>query len=110
MSNNDNGTKEIFNILGQIIAIIMIVRYALLIVEHYVQFLPTEGFIADAISFVGTYAPMALMVFVGLEAVWDKSFVVKLVFLIVCAAIIIFTFLPGVRATIENYIGLKAAT
>ena len=102
----ENPIKRILIFLGETIAIIMIIRYALLIVEHYVSFLPTEGIIADIINYVGLYAPMALMICVGLSAVWGKSDLLKLIFIVVCAAIVIFTFFPGVRDTITNYIGI----
>ena len=95
--------------LGKIIAVVMILRYAALIVENYVSFLPTEGFLFDLINYVGMYAPMALMIVVGLEAVWDKSDILKLVFLIVCAALVIFSFFPDVWTTIVNYTGIQQA-
>ena len=102
----ENSTKKFLNGLGQFIAVLMIIRYALLIVENYYAFLPKSGVIFDILTYIGLYAPMALMVCVGLSAVWGKSDLVKLVFLVVCAAIIIFTFFPGVRDTITGYIGV----
>lgn len=100
------GTKELLGMLGGIIAVLMIIRYACLIAQNYIDFLPTEGFIYDAINYIGMYAPMALMVCVGLEATWDKG-IIKLVFLILCAAIIIFSFFPDVWGTIVSYTGLN---
>ncbi len=106
----ENGIKTLLSKLGQLIAVIMIIRYALLIVENYYPFLPTEGVVADIITYIGMYAPMALMIIVGLSAVWGtKSDLVRLIFLIICAAIVIFTFFPGVRDTIVNYIGVSPA-
>ena len=106
----ENPIKRVLRFLGELIAIIMIIRYALLIVESYVHFLPTEGIIVDIINYVGLYAPMALMICVGLSAVWGRSDLLKLIFLVVCVAIVIFTFFPGVRDTITNYIGITPAT
>lgn len=106
MSEEEKATKNLLAGLGGLVAVLMIVRYALLIAQTYVAFLPTSGFIIDAINFVGLYAPMALMVLVGLSAVWEKSGIVKLVFLIVCAAIVIFTFFPDVKAQVETAIGV----
>ncbi len=98
---------ELLSMLGKLIAVVMVVRYGALIVEHYYHFLPTTGLIADAMIYVGLYAPMALMIVVALDAVWDKYGIAKLVVLVLCAAIVIVTFFPGVRATIENYIGVS---
>lgn len=106
----ENPIKRVLRFLGELIAIIMIIRYALLIVENYVHFLPTEGIITDIINYVGLYAPIALMICVGLSAVWGRSFLIKVIFLVVCVAIVIFTFFPDVRDTITNYIGITPAT
>ncbi len=105
----ENPIKKILLFLGELIAIIMIIRYALLIVENYYHFLPTSGVIYDIINYIGLYAPMALMICVGLSAIWGKSDLLKLIFIIICAAIVIFTFFPGVRDTITNYIGVTPA-
>jgi len=109
MSNNNNersAVTEFLDFIGKIIAVLMIIRYGALIVEHYHSFLPTEGVMFDIINYIGLYAPMALMIVVGLEAVWDKSDLLKLVVLIVCAAIVIFTFFPDVWGTIIDYTGI----
>ncbi len=106
MSEEEKATKRLLSSLGGLVAILMIVRYACLIVQTYYAFLPTEGIIVDAINLIGLYAPITLMILVGLSAVWDKSSILKLVFLIVCAAIVIFTFFPDVRAQIETTIGV----
>jgi hypothetical protein len=109
MSDENNSFKDLLNGLAQLVAVVMILRYALLIVNHYVTdgFLPTEGTIYLILKYIEVYAPMALMVLVGLSAVWDKGNIAKLVFLIVCAVIVIFTFFPGVMDSITDYIGVK---
>jgi len=111
MSNEErSGFGQLLDMLGKIIAVVMILRYAALIVENYVSFLPTEGFLFDLINYVGMYAPMALMIVVGLEAVWDKSDLLKIVFLLICAALVIFSFFPDVWATIISYTGIQQAS
>jgi len=108
MSEEEKSTKKLLASLGGLVAVVMIATYACLIVQTYYPFIPSEGFFVDAIYYVNMYAPMALMVLVGLSAVWDKSGILKLVFLVACAAIIIFSFFPDVRTTIENAIGVSA--
>jgi hypothetical protein len=102
----EKSTKKLLASLGGIIAVLMIARYVCLIVQSYYAFLPTEGVLVDIINLIGLYAPMALMIVVGLAAVWDKSSIIKLIFLVACAAIVIFTFFPDVRAQIESTIGV----
>ena len=100
----ENSTAKLLKNLGQLIAVIMIARYAIIIVNSYAPFLE-EGTFKDILNYIGVYAPMALMITVGLSAVWDKSSLVKLVFLIVCAAIVIFSFDFGLKAPIEGFLG-----
>lgn len=101
-----NSTTKLLNNLGQLIAVIMIVRYALIIVNSYVTFIPETGAIPTILNYVGIYAPMALMITVGLSAVWSKSNLVKLAFLIICFAIVVFSFDFGLRGPIEGFLGL----
>lgn len=100
----ENSTAKFLKNLGQLIAVIMIARYAIIIVNSYVPFLE-EGTFKEILNYIGVYAPMALMITVGLSAVWDKSSLVKLVFLIVCAAIVIFSFDFGLKEPIEGFLG-----
>lgn len=104
--DEENATAKLLKTLGQIIAVIMIVRYALIIVNYYTggTFIPTESVVATILNYIGVYAPMALMITVGLSAVWSKSSIIKLVFLIVCAAIVIFSFDFGIKGSIESFL------
>lgn len=107
--NQKSAMTEFLDFLGKAIAVVMIIVYAAQIVNAYYPFLPTEGIFATIIGYVLLYAPWALVTVVGLEAVWDKSSLLKLVMLVACAAIIICQFLPGVKETIVEYLGLTAA-
>ena len=60
-----SGMAELLNTLGRVVAVILILRWAALIVETYCPFLPTEGIVPDIIRYVDLYAPMALMITVG---------------------------------------------
>ena len=100
-----NIVKDMLCILGKIIAVIMIIRYALLIVHTYYPYLP-DGIVMDILSYIGLYAPITLMVVVSLSAVWDKGEILKLIVIIICTAIIIFSFFPSVRETIEQFAGI----
>ena len=106
MEKERSGIVELLDFIGKFVAVLMILRYGALIVENYYSFLPTEGFLFDLINYVGLYAPMVLMITVGLEAVWDKSDLLKLVLLVICAAIVIFSFFPDVWTTIIDYTGI----
>lgn len=110
MSDEGNkSTKQMLNALGQLIAIIIIVRYGLVIVNHYVPFLTNET-VLTILDYIYLYAPIALVTVVGLEAVWDKSDILKLVVAVICAAVIIISFLPGVKESILTTFNLGGIT
>ena len=108
MSDNESsGLKQLLLFVGAVVALAMVVEKAALIVQTYVEFLPTEGIIPQIFWYLDNFGPLVLMLSVSLSAVWDKSDILKLVILVFCAAIIIFQFFPDVQNTIENYIGIK---
>ena len=108
MSENEgSGMKQLLLLIGGVVALAMVIEKAALIVQTYVEYLPTEGIIPQIFWYLDNFGPLVLMLSVGLSAVWDKSDLLKLIILICCAAIIIFQFFPDVQSTIENYIGVK---
>ena len=100
-----NNFTLFLNILAKIIAVIMIIRYSLLIVHTYYPFLQ-GGVFMDILGYIDLYAPLILMVVVALSVVWNKGDILKLIMLVICTAIIIFSFFPSVRQTIEQFTGL----
>ena len=109
MSEKETSLKDLFSKLGQLVAIIMILRYGVLIVNHYVNFLGDSEAVCAIMNYVGLYAPLALMTLVGLSAVWEKSDIIKLLFLLICAAVIIITFFPGVAESITGWLGVGSS-
>ena len=106
MGENSTSFKDILMGLGKLIAIIMVVRYALLIVNNYANFLGNSEIVIKIVNYIGTYAPLALMTVVSLGAVWDKSEILRLVVAVVCAAVIIISFFPGVAESITGWLKL----
>ena len=109
MSDENNSFKDMLNGLGQLVAVVMILYYALFIVNGYVPggFLPTEGTIALILKYIGIYAPISLMILVVRSAVWDKGSIARLVFVVICAAIVISTFFPDVMKSITDGLGIQ---
>ncbi len=101
----ENNFTLFFNILAKIIAVIMIIRYSLLIVHTYYPFLQ-NGVFMDILGYIDIYAPLTLMVVVSLSIVWNKNEILRLITVLICTAIIIFSFFPSVRQTIEQFTGL----
>ena len=49
--SEDNGREALFNLLGKIIAVVMLAIYAVRILDIYVDILPAEGTIVNIIKF-----------------------------------------------------------
>ena len=107
MGENSTSLKDILLGLGKLIALVMVIRYAILIINNYTGFLGNNETVLTIFNYIGTYAPLALMTTVGLAAVWDKSEILRLVVAVVCAAVIIISFFPGVAENITSWLKLE---
>jgi len=105
--NEENGREALFNLLGKIIAIVMLAIYAMKIVDVYVDFLPDEGTLVNIINSIMVYAPLALVVATCLETSSKGGFILQLVMLAVCAAVVIFQFFPGVWESFVGAVGIQ---
>lgn len=93
--------EKVFDIIGEILAVVMVIVFALLIINANFGFLP--DMVLKVFSYVQNYGSLALMAVVGLEAMSKRNFVFQIIFLALLAVIVIFLFFPG---TYENLIGL----
>lgn len=98
------GLGKLWDVLSQIVAVIVIAVYAVLIVNANFNFIPAGTFL-NILDIIRTYGSLAVLGLVGLEATSRWPFILKIIFLALCAIIVIFLFFPG---TYENLIGLIA--
>ena len=108
MGEKSTSLKDILDGLGKLVAIIMVVRYAVLILNKYLGFIGDNQTVLTIINYVGLYAPLCLMTLVGLAAVWDKSELLRLIVAVICAAVIIITFFPGVAESITTWLNVES--
>ncbi len=93
--------SEVFDIIGEILAVVLVVVYALLIINANFEFLPAT--VLNVFKILQTYGALLLVGIVGLEAMTKRNIVLQIIFLALMALIVIFLFFPG---TYENLIGL----
>lgn len=93
--------EKIFDILGEIMAVLTVVLYAVLIINANWSFIP-EGVFLNVLLIMKNYAALAVVLIVGLEAVVKRNFIIKLLFILLVAVIVIFQFFPGTWANITN--------
>lgn len=96
-------TEKIFDILGEILAVLMVIVYALLIINANFNFIP-EGTFLNILEIMRTYGSLLLVGIVGLEAMSKRNFVFQIIFLALLALIIVFLFFPDTYANLINIV------
>lgn len=87
-------TEKVFDILGEILAVLTIALYVALIINANWSFIPA-GRVLDVLQIIKDYAALVVVLIVGLEAMIKRSFVFKFIFVVMIAVIVIFLFFPG---------------
>lgn len=110
----ENGEKEkparggrlekILDFLGEILALITTIVYAVLIINANWSFIPADHIVYTIFVVIKTYGLLALLTIVGLEAVVKRNFIIRIVFLLLIAVIIVFQFFPGTWDSISGVI------
>ena len=95
------GWEKVFDIIGEILAVVLVVVFALLIINANYSFLPDA--VLNVFEVIRTYGSLVLIAVVGLEAMAKRNFIFQIIFLALLALIVVFLFFRG---TYENLIGL----
>jgi hypothetical protein len=94
-------TEKIWDIIGEILAVVLVVVYALLILNANFNFI-SNATVLKVFDVLRTYGSLVLIGVVGMEAMSKRNFIFKIIFLALCAIIVIFLFFPD---TYANLIG-----
>ena len=95
--------EKFFDILGEIIAVLMVVIYIVALANAQVGFLSSVPVVEKIINIAIHYGSLLLVAVVGLEAMSKLNIVFRIIFYVCLAVIVIFLFFPG---TYENLMGL----
>lgn len=93
--------EKVFDILGEILAVLLVVVFALLIVNATFEFLP-DG-VLNVFEVIRNYGSLVLIAVVGLEAMSKRNLIFQIIFLALLALIVVFLFFPG---TYDNLINI----
>lgn len=99
MKKSTQVLEKVFDILGEIMAILTILLYAVLYINANWSFIPEN--ILNVLNVIKEYAALAVVAIVGFEAMVKRGFIFKFLFLIVLGFIVVMQFFPG---TIESII------
>ena len=96
------GLKAILNMIGGIAAFLTVFVYLALIIAGQGWFtLPAT--VTNILEVCRTWAPLVVVAITGLEFVSNKNLIIKLLFLVALAGVVIFMFFP---ATWSEFVGL----
>ena len=95
-------SEKFFDIIGEILAVVLVLVYVVLILNANFSFIP-EGVFLNILEILRTYGSLILVGVVGLEAMSKRYLVFQIIFIALLALIVVFLFFPG---TYENLINL----
>jgi hypothetical protein len=96
--------QKVLDVISKILAIIVILVLALSYINAQFPFLDSVPIVLTIFGYIQTYAVIAVVAIVGLEAVIDKSIILTIIYLALVAVVVIFSFLPGVQEQLLNLI------
>lgn len=103
VDNSKEVRKQVLSCIGCVAAAITILTYLVLCIHSQWAFIDETSFIFNVLMVVKTWAPLIVVGITGLEFVSDKNFIVRIVFYIAIALVVICMFFPGTWA---NFVGI----
>lgn len=92
MEKKNNEAKILFDWLGGVAAFLTLIIYALLVINANWPFLPEN--ITAILEIIRPWAPLIVVGLAGIEATRGTSFIVKLVFYILLAVVVLAMIFP----------------
>ncbi len=93
--------EKVFDVLGEILAFVTAIVWVLVIIDQNFKFLPEQ--MVNIFNVSKTWLLLALVGIVGLEATIKRNILIRILFYLILAVLIIFHFFPG---TYDYLIGL----
>lgn len=103
VDNSKEVRKQVLSCIGCVAAAITILTYLVLCIHSQWPFIDETSFIFNVLMVVKIWAPLIVVGITGLEFVSDKNFIVRVVFYIAIALVVICMFFPGTWA---NFVGI----
>lgn len=97
-----NGMSDLLGLLAETIAFFTIILYLVLVINANWSFIPA-GSLFNILNALRIYAPLALLLVVGLQLTAKQPFALRIIFYVTIAIIVVFQFFP---ATWENFVGV----
>lgn len=95
--------SKIFDIIGEILAVVLVLVFALLIINANFHFLNRVPKLLQVLTYIHNIGGFVLIGVVGLEAMVKRHIVLFIIFAVLLGLCVIFMFFPG---TYANLLGL----
>lgn len=97
--------EKFFDVLGEIIAFLAIVLFALLIINAKFDFLPDK--VVEILSYCKEWVGLVLIAVVGMEATIKRNILIRIIFYLLVAVVVIFMFFPETYNYLINLVPSK---
>ena len=103
VDNSKEVRKQILDGIGMFAATITILTYLVLCINAAWPFIEADSMIMNVLLVIRTYAPLVVVGIVGLEFVSTKNLLIRILFYIAIALVVIFMFYPN---TWSQFVGI----
>lgn len=100
------GLEKLWDILGEILAVLLVVTYAVLIINANFPFIHNDT-VLMILDIARTYGSLLLVGIVGLEAISKRGLLFQIIFIALMAIVVIFLFFPDTYANLIGMISNK---
>ena len=95
--------EKVLDVLGEILAFVTALAWALVIINANFNFLPEV--VVNIFNIAKEWLLLVLVGVVGLEATIKRNFIIRLIFYVIMAVLIIFHCFPGTYEQLINMVG-----
>lgn len=85
--------EKVFDIIGEILAVLLVIVYVLWILNTNFNFLPDP--VMTVVSFIKEWGALILIAIVGMEAMCKRAAIFRIIFYLLVAVIVVFMFFPN---------------
>lgn len=104
MAKEERAMSKLFDIVGEIVAVILVLVWIVLLANAQWNFLESVPTLLNVLNIIKAYGGLILMTIVGLEAMSKRNVILRIAFLACLAIIVVFFVLPrNVRKPYRAY-------
>ncbi len=104
VDNSKEVRKQVLDVVGMLAAAITIIAYVVLCIDAQWNFIDSSSLVYSVLKVIQTYAPLVVVGIVGLEFVSNKSLLMRVIFYVAIALVVVFMFFPSTWSEIVGVV------